>query len=107
MDLLLGKLLRDTGIYKAITHANKEHEDWYAMAYSALKDYLLMIDGRTFMCEDVREYASNILPDPPTNRAWGAIIVRARKDGIIKHCGFNQVSNPRAHRANASMWKRA
>jgi hypothetical protein len=72
-----------------------------------LKDFIQFSDGKPFMCEDVREYASNHLPTPPTNRAWGAIILRAKKDGIIKHYGFGQVTNPRAHRANASMWKGA
>lgn len=107
MDLLLGKLLRDTGIYRAITHADNTYDDWSEKAYMALKDFLKASNGKPFMCEDIREFASDYLPEPPNNRAWGSIITRAKRNGIIKHCGFGQVTNPRAHRANASMWKGA
>lgn len=102
---LQGKELRDLGIHRAVTHANKEYDDWSDKAYTTLKDFLRLANGKPFMCEDVREYASIYLPEPPNNRAWGSIIVRARKDGIIKHHGFSQVTNPKAHRANASLWK--
>ena len=107
MDLLIGNLLKNAGIYKAVSHADSVHDDWSDRAYAVLKDFLTIADGKTFMCEDVREFASNYLPEPPTKRAWGAIIMRARKNGIIQHCGFGQVTNPRAHRANASLWKGA
>lgn len=107
MDLLSGRDLREQGIYRAVSHANATHAEWSEKAYKVLKDFLTMTRGNTFMCEDVREFAINYLPEPPTKRAWGSIIVRAKKDGIIKHCGFGQVTNPRAHRANASLWKGA
>lgn len=108
MDLLSGHDLKEQGIYRAVKHADDVYEDWQEIAYKMLKEFIEFSDGKPFMCEDVRRFASNSnLKEPPTNRAWGAIIKRADKDGIIKHCGFGQVSNPRAHRANASLWKGA
>lgn len=107
MDLLSGKDLRELGIYRAVSHANVAHDGWSDKAYKVLKDFIRFADGHPFMCEDVREYASSFIPEPPHKRAWGSIFVRARKDGIIKHYGFGQVTNPRAHRANASLWKGA
>lgn len=107
MDLLSGNDLKELGIYRAVAHADDVYQDWQEVAYKMLKDFIEFSDGKPFMCEDVREYASAVLPDPPTKRAWGAIIMRGKKNGIIKHCGFGQVTNPRAHRANASLWKGA
>ena len=58
-----------------------------------------------FLCEEVRLYAeANGLPQAPSNRAWGGIILNAKKIGWIKHLGYSQVKNPRAHMANASLW---
>lgn len=90
---------------KAKDHANKVEKDWADKAYIKLKEYLIITNGNQFMCEDVREYASKSISEPPSKRAWGAIIVKAKKEGIIEHCGFSQVSNPTAHRANASLWR--
>ena len=109
MDLLSGRDLKEQGIYRAISHADGVYQDWSEMAYKMLQDFIRFSDGDTFMCEDVRQYAEKFtsLPSPPNNRAWGGIIGRARKNGIIKHCGFSQVRNPKAHQANASLWKGA
>lgn len=89
----------------AINYANQIHPEWSEEAYALLKQF---IASKTdcFMCEDVRAYADKKgLPAAPNNRAWGAIIARAsRKEKIIKHAGFAQVKNPRAHKANASLW---
>lgn len=105
MDLLSGNDLKELGIYKAVAHADSVYEDWSDNAFKILKEFVRFHD-EPFMCEDVRQYANNYLPAPPNDRAWGAIILRGKKDGIIKHYGFGQVRNPRAHRANASLWQR-
>ena len=58
-----------------------------------------------FQVEDVREYASRKgLSDPPSLRAWGSVVARARKQNLIKHVGYDQVSNPKAHCATSSLW---
>ena len=98
-----GKQLRDKGIHQAEQHANEVHESWSDKAYNYLKWVLPQIDGE-FMTEDIRLMSENLIPEPPSKRAWGAIMVRAVKDKLIRKVGFGQVKNPKAHRANASIW---
>lgn len=96
-----GPELRDTGIKKAVEHADKVVESWSHMAYEHLKKYIVLHDE--FMAEDLR-YDSK-LPEPPSKRAWGGIMVRAAKSGLIYRVGFRAVKNPKAHCANASLWR--
>ena len=72
--------------------------------YVALYSHCKTSD-KPFLIEEVREKAEGCgLPVPPSRRAWGAIVIKAKRIGIIKRVGYGQVSNPYAHRANASMW---
>jgi hypothetical protein len=56
------------------------------------------------MTEDVREASKHQLSEPPSARAWGGIIVKAVKCGLIYRKGFRNVSNVKAHRTPASLW---
>jgi hypothetical protein len=100
-----GEELRDGGIKVAVDHADQVHESWSNLAYDILKAY---IKNRfdAFMCEDVRKYAKEQydLPDAPTARAWGGVILRAKGAKLIKCIGTAPVNNPKAHKANASRW---
>jgi len=57
------------------------------------------------MTEDVREAATEEIPQPPSNRAWGAIIRMAASSNIIKRKGYRAVKNPKAHRTPATLWE--
>lgn len=107
-DLFSGDNLKHSGMTLATNFANKVHENWAEKAYELLVQFVRSGRGE-FMCEDVREYAHAYgLPNPPSSRAWGSVISKAaKKEKIIKHVRFGQVKNPRAHRANASVWKAA
>ena len=99
-----GETLRDIGIKKAIDHANQVHENWGDKAFNYLKIY--MQHNREFMVEDVRELAEKaIIEQPPSNRAWGAVIRRAKKEGFIYHAGYRPVKNSKAHCTPASVWR--
>jgi len=77
---------------------------WARDAYMHFYNYCVE-NGKPFMVEEIREYAERKgLAVPPSRRAWGSIVVKAKKNGWIEHVGYGQVSNPHAHRANASMW---
>ena len=104
LDLFTASELKNAGIQLAIQHAENKHEGWADEALNHLADFVRT--RRTpFMCEEVREYAEKRgLPKSPSNRAWGSIVQAAKKRQLIKHVGFSQVSNPRAHMANASLW---
>jgi len=97
-----GEDLRDEGIEQALNHANETAERWSEIAYDFLKRY--MLDNPVFMAENVREAAANIVPEPPSKRAWGGVLVRAAKEGLIIRMGFRNVKNARAHCTPATLW---
>lgn len=103
-----GAELRDGGIQVALASAEIRQAGWSEQAYSILESYLKSHLG-DFMCETFRAFAEHEceLVPPPSNRAYGAIIQRARKEGLIVHAGYSQVSNPKAHRTPASVWIKA
>lgn len=104
-DLFSGEELRDKGIQQAVDHANRVEPKWSEMAYSYLKIYILIPHHTEFMAEDVRKYGKHYIPEPPSNRAWGAIFVRAAKEGLIRRKGFRNVKNAKAHCTPATVWE--
>ena len=97
-----GAMLRDQGINKAIDHANRIEDSWSDIAFTFLRSY--MINHRMFMIEEVREASKGIVPEPPSTRAWGGIVVKAVKQGLITRVGFKNVKNAKAHCTPASLW---
>jgi len=98
-----GELLRDRGIKKALDHVEEVHNDWQRIALDFL--YLYARDHHRFSGEMVRMEAKGIVPEPPSLRAWGGILMGASKRGWIKQVGYVQVDNPKAHKANAALWE--
>ena len=99
----VGSQLRDKGIKQAINNANDTHEKWSEKAYKFLTDYIR--SHHEFMTEDVRVASEKKIPIPPSNRAWGGIILRASKAGLITRVGFSSVKNVKAHRTPATVWR--
>lgn len=105
-DTQSGYELATHGMNTATAHADAMHDDWSDRAYDCLLTFIRSKSG-TFLAEDVREYAQmSSLPVPPSNRAWGGVMVRARNAGMIRRVGFAQVKNARAHCANAGLWEK-
>lgn len=102
-DVPTGLQLRDIGIQKAVDHADAVHDGWSDKAYSFLLNFIK--SSREFMTEDIREAAIGIVPEPLSNRAWGSVVLKAARNGLIYKSGIVQVKNPKAHMANANVWK--
>ena len=98
-----GSQLRDKGIKQAINNADDTHEKWSEKAYKFLTNYIR--SHHEFMTEDVRVASEKKIPIPPSNRAWGGIILRASKAGLITRVGFSSVKNVKAHRTPATVWR--
>ena len=102
LDLFEGMQLRDLGIKQSESHANEVEQNWSEKAYSFLVNFCR--SHRVFMAEDIRDSSIGIVPEPPSQRAWGAIFVKAAKSGLIKRVGYGQVKNPKAHCTPAAIW---
>lgn len=103
LDLFSGAEKRDRGIARAINHADEVAPGWSVDAYRFLLTY--MRTHSEFMGEEVRVASEGILPDPPDKRAWGAIMVRAVKSGLLVRKEYRSVTNPKAHRSICSVWQ--
>ena len=98
-----GTQLRDKGINQAIDNADDTHERWSEKAYKFLINWIKT--QYEFMTEDVRLASEKEIPIPPSNRAWGGIILRASRAGLISRVGFSNVKNAKAHRTPATVWR--
>lgn len=108
IDMNQSRQNRDEGIKNAVSHADAEIKEWSSKAYTFFIDQYLKhnVDGH-FKAEDVRDYAQQVkFPLPPHARAWGGIMIKAKKDGFIEKVGIGPVRNAKAHCANAGTWIR-
>lgn len=96
--------LKQLGIARAIDNAEKAAPGWTSEALSFVREYARL--HAVFMAEEVRAFAHGQgLPLPPSARAWGGVIIKAAKSGLLKKVGTGTVSNARAHKCFASRWQ--
>ena len=81
---------RDTGMARAVDHADRERPDWSLRAAHALHEYAQKHRGEKFLAEDVRQWAESkmLVSEPPTNKAWGAVFKEGAKLGVIRRVGY-------------------
>lgn len=91
---------RDIGMLRAARHAEFMHMHWNDMAYAFLVEFAKK--NKSFISEDVSDASKKAgFPQPPTDRAWGAIYRKAIKAGIII-----QIGTGRSRRRHASICPR-
>lgn len=80
----------EVGSSRAAAHADRESLDWTLRAYRFLVIYARRRVGNPFLMEDVRKAAerSPSYVSPPDGRAWGAVALRAKRDGAIVMSGY-------------------
>jgi hypothetical protein len=96
--------LRDRGIKRSKQNADVQIDQWSEKAFTFLKEFISLAEY-PFMAEDVRNHPDCTVPEPPSKRAWGAILVRAAKLGLIRRVGYRETKNPWAHRTPATLWE--
>ncbi|UXO94087.1 hypothetical protein Pan5_45 [Pseudanabaena phage Pan5] len=98
--------LRDQGIKRAVEKANKVEPGWSDQAYEIFKQFL-SVRYQTFMIEDFRQYAIPMgLPKPPSDRAFGYIAIKAKKEGLIHRVGYGKTNSKTAHKTPAAIWSK-
>lgn len=109
LNIEYGKTLKEKGMARSARTANELNHGWTDKAYNMLHHFLRSMKrgGReTFMGEDFKLFAyANGLQHARSDRAFGSVMSRAAKAGLITRAGYGQVSNPTAHAATASIWR--
>jgi len=78
---------RDKGITDSILHADRAARDWPDTAYSYLLRFAAT-EPEPWTAEQFREWAkAKGLPNPPDLRAFGGVVFRAKRLGMIRRVG--------------------
>lgn len=103
IDFAAARAARDRGMQQAIDHANRVDPSWADTVYTYLRVY-----ARThpsFTTEDVRRAAGDEVPTPPDKRAWGGVVNRAVRAGVVARSGFVQAKDPKVHCNVVTLWR--
>lgn len=69
--------------------ADKFIRQWTETAVAYLRTFAYKRKGKPFLAEEVRAAAEEWgLPQPPDARAWGFVMQRGRREGIVAAAGF-------------------
>lgn len=105
-DAKAAEVLKEDGMNRAVLGAESLIPGWGDMAFEMLKTFLMEHAGQ-FMMEDVRAYSyKKGLPRPERDQAWGAIVRRAFKSGLIAKIGQGIAKDPTRHRGYTALWER-
>lgn len=90
---------RDIGIASAAASVSCE---WARRALGYVREFAAYADG-PFLVEQIREFADAGGFDEPRNaKAWGPVIQEARRQKIIRPCGFAPARS--SHRSPKVLW---
>lgn len=98
-------LSKTEAIEKSELAQNNKVANWSEKAIQLLRTYSKTV--RDFITEDFREYAeANGLEVPTEPRAYGGIMVRAKKAGIIQSTGeYRCMKNAKSHSCPKVVWE--
>src|SRR5580765_2784301 len=96
---------RDAGISAAMGHADAVNPKWSHMAYAFLLSYAAT--HGCFTSEELRiaAYAADAVPPPPDERAWGGVVVRGVRAGVLRRDRFVNARSPKVHCTVGAQWR--
>lgn len=92
----------DEGMRRSLERAERETPDWGDLAYRFLEGYARAHER--FAGWMVVKAAANLgdFPTPPNAKAWGAVIQRAARAGVIERVGI--AKDPNRHGNPIPLW---
>lgn len=102
-DFSAARLERDQGMQRATYRAIDTCIDWPDRAYAFLLAFAR--SHETFQSEDVSDASKrdHNFSQPPTDRAWGSLYVKAQNAGVIEPCGMAR--SRRLHASVCILWR--
>jgi hypothetical protein len=103
IDFFTARSLRNHGMQQAIDHAQDLCFDWPERAYAFLEQFARA--NPEFISEDVSDASKSVtgFPQPPSDRAWGSVYVKAARAGLIEQCGAGR--SRRRHASICPKWR--
>jgi hypothetical protein len=77
-------------------------EDWKDLAFQAFRQHAKA--NPTFTTEQVR-IGSPDIPPPPDPRAWGAVAIKAQREGVVKCETWVRSNNRTCHGRLVTLWR--
>jgi hypothetical protein len=106
LDWCGAKTNRDNGIKVSELNAESKYSGWSEYAIFWLKRFIENNPGE-FQAEQFRVFALGLgLERPPSDRAFGGVMLRAARLGLIVKVGLKATSGVTAHQANAGLWQK-
>jgi len=96
---------RDEGIARAVSHADALDPEWSDTAFGMLQEFCTVRRGCLFTSEDVRRWCDIRGFETPVAKAWGHIMLRGARTGLIVKVGYT-VAKQR-HGSPCPQWKAA
>lgn len=98
-----GQQLRDEGMARAVDHADEVVPAWSEGALDYVK--AVAATEHEVTAEKVRQYAmARGFVEPPDRRAWGAVMIRAAKVGVLTKGPWTEATDPKVHRNAVRLW---
>lgn len=100
-----GAQLAKEGMERSAEHAEKVDPGWKREAYEVV--YAVALRNEFFDADDVWKGAARWgLPNPPDNRAWGSIYVKAIRAKVCEKTGrFSRTKRAVAHRMDIPIYR--
>jgi hypothetical protein len=98
--------LRDMGMARAQMAQDGRSPGWGDIAFNAVRKFCKEHPTARFKTEVVRIWAEEIEYIVPARnlRAWGPVILKAAREGLIRAVGYEKTNNPTAHNTPATLW---
>lgn len=103
LDFTTARSAGELGMGSALRHAEHRLVDWPDRAYAFLLAFAKQHE--TFQSEDVSDASKRdpSFPQPPTDRAWGSLYVKAQNAGVIEPHGMAR--SRRRHASVCILWR--
>lgn len=109
-DAVQGQTLALTGLQLAQETAEKQFPGWNDRCWELFVQWInTKPRGYEFLIEDFREYLQGygLIEMPPSLRSFGFIALKKEGKNLMEKTGYTKkVANKKAHRANASVWRK-
>lgn len=103
-DLFNQPTPKEVGIQLSYDKQNEIVESWGDMALDFVRVFAR--SNEEFITEDIRVASVGIVEEPENGKAYGAVILKACKSGIITWSGrYAEMKNPRSHSCPKKVWR--